>query len=65
MTLLENNRSAMFEASFEATTYLPFLCHKSVAACQIDSYKVSDSKLRLELCNYAKFEIMESTAPSQ
>ena len=33
--------------------------------CQIDSNKVSNSKLKLELCNRVKTEIIESTAPPQ
>ena len=44
---------------------LPFLCHKSVITCQIDSYKVSNSKLKPDLCNCIKNETTESAAPSQ
>ena len=44
---------------------LPFLCHKSATTCQIDSYEVSNSKLRLDLCNCVKTEMIESTAPPQ
>ena len=44
---------------------LPFLSHKSAATCQIYSNKVSNSKLKLDLCNYVKTEISESTAPPQ
>ena len=40
---------------------LPFLCHKSASACQIDSNKVSNSKLKIDV----KAEIIESTAPLQ
>ena len=43
----------------------PILRHKSVTNCQIDSYKVSTSKLKLDLCNCVKFEVCESTAPPQ
>ena len=42
---------------------LPFLCHKSATACQIDSNKVSNSKLKPDLHNWAKTEISESVAP--
>ena len=44
---------------------LPFLCHKSATTCQIDSNKVSNSKLKLDLCNCVKIEIIEPTAPTQ
>ena len=44
---------------------LPFLCHKSATTCHIESCKVSNSKLKLDLCNCAKTEISESTAPPQ
>ena len=44
---------------------LHFLCHKSATACQIDSKKVSNSKLRLDLSNFVKTEIIEYTAPPQ
>ena len=44
---------------------LPFLRHKSAITRQIDSYKVTNSKLKLGLCNYVTFEIIESTAPPQ
>ena len=42
---------------------LPVLCHKSATICQIDSYKVSNSKLKPDLCNCVKTEIIESTVP--
>ena len=42
---------------------LPFLPHKSATVCQIDSNKVSTSKLKPELCNCVSFEMIESTAP--
>ena len=44
---------------------LPFLRHKSATIRQIDSYMVSNSKLKLDLCNCVKFEIIEPTAPPQ
>ena len=44
---------------------MPFLCHKSATNCQIDLYKVSNSNLKLDLCNCAKFKIIESIAPPQ
>ena len=44
---------------------LPFLCHKSATTCQIDSYKVSNSKLKPDLCNCVKIEIIEFTTPPQ
>ena len=44
---------------------LLFLCHKSATTCQIDSYKVSNSKLKPDLCNCVKTEMIEYTAPSQ
>ena len=44
---------------------LPFLCHELATRCQIDSKKVSNSKLKLDICNCVKTEIVESTAPLQ
>ena len=44
---------------------LPFLCHKSTTTCQIDSYKVSKSKLKPDQCNCVKTKMIESTAPPQ
>ena len=44
---------------------LPFFCHKSATTCQIDSYKVSNSKLKPDLSKCAKTEIIELTAPPQ
>ena len=44
---------------------LPFLCHKSATTCQIDLYKVSNSKLKPDLCICIKTGIIEYTAPSQ
>ena len=43
----------------------PYLCHKSVTTCQIESYKVSKFKLKLDLCNCVKTEMIEATAPPQ
>ena len=43
----------------------PFLCHRSANTCQIDLYKVSNSKLKPEVCNCVKTEVIESRAPSQ
>ena len=44
---------------------LQFLCHKSETTSQIDSSNVSNSKLKLSLCNCARTEVIESTAPPQ
>ena len=44
---------------------LPFLCHKSAPMFQIESYKVSNSKLKLDLCSCVKSRKIESTAPPQ
>ena len=44
---------------------LPFPYHKSATTCQFDSNKVSSSKLKSDLCNGVKTEILESTAPPQ
>ena len=44
---------------------LPFLCHNSATTCQIDSYKVSNSKLKADLCSSVKIKTIESTAPPQ
>ena len=49
----------------EQPLILPFLCHKSATTCQIDSYKVSNSKLKPDLCSSVKTEMIESTAPPQ
>ena len=42
---------------------LSFLCHKSETPCQSDPYKVSNCKLKPDLWNYVKLEIIECTAP--
>ena len=44
---------------------LLFLCHKSATTCQVDSYKVSNSKLNSYLCSCIKTEMIESEAPPQ
>ena len=44
---------------------LHFLCHKSAATCQTDSNKVSNSKLKLDLRNCVKIEIINNKAPPQ
>ena len=44
---------------------LPFLCHKSATTCQIDSYKVSNSKLTPDLCHCLKHKMIESKAAVQ
>ena len=44
---------------------LHFPYHKSATACQIDSYKVSDSMLKPDLCSCVKTDIIEFTAPPQ
>ena len=44
---------------------LPFLCHKSATTCQIDSYKISNRKLKRDLCNCVKTDIIVSKAPPQ
>ena len=42
-----------------------FLYHKSATTCQIDSYKVSNSKLKSDLCNYVEIEVIDFIAPPQ
>ena len=44
---------------------LPFLCHKSATTSQIDSNKVTNFKLKPELCNCADTEMIDSTVPPQ
>ena len=44
---------------------LPFFCHKSATTCQIDSNKVANPKLKPDLCNCVKSEMINSTAPPQ
>ena len=44
---------------------LLFLCHESATMCQIDSNKVSNSKLKPDLSNCVKTEVIEPTAPPQ
>ena len=61
LTLMENNRSTFLKQPL----ILPFLCHKSATMCQIDSNKVSNSELKLDLCNRVENEMIESTAPLQ
>ena len=41
---------------------LPFLYHKSATTYQNDSYKVSNSKLKPELCDCVKTELIKLTA---
>ena len=41
------------------------LCDKSGTTCQIDSYMVSNSKLKPDLRSCVKTEMIESTAPPQ
>ena len=57
----ENNRVAVFKQPL----ILPFLCHKSSTTYQIDSYQVSNSKLKIDLCNCVTIKTIESTAPPQ
>ena len=50
------------------THILPFLYHKSATTCQtgqVDSYKISNSKLKSGLNNCVKTETTEFTAPRQ
>ena len=42
---------------------LSFLCHRSATTCQIESNKVPNSKLNLDLWSCAKTKMIESTAP--
>ena len=44
---------------------LPFYCYKSASTHQIDSNKVSNSKLKPGLCNCVKTGITELMAPPQ
>ena len=44
---------------------LQFLCHESEITSRIDSSKVSNSKLKLDLCNCVKFEAIECKTPPQ
>ena len=44
---------------------LPFLCHKSVVICQINSNKASKSMLEPDLCNCVQIKTIEATAPPQ
>ena len=44
---------------------LPFLCHKPATTCQIHLNMIPNFKLKLELCNCVKTEIIESTTPPQ
>ena len=44
---------------------LPFLCHKSATTCRIDSRDFSNSRLKFDLRNCVKSEVIESIAPSQ
>ena len=52
-------------AVFEATNFLLFLRHESAVTFQIDSNRVSNSKLKLDLCSFVKTKVIESTAPPQ
>ena len=44
---------------------LSLLCNNPATAFLFDSNKVSNSKLKLDLCNCVKTEITESTTPPQ
>ena len=44
---------------------LPFLYHRLETTCQVDCGKVSNSKLKPDLCKCVITEIIESMAPSQ
>ena len=44
---------------------LPFFNHKSATTRQIDSHKVSNFKLKPDLCNCSKIEMIEYMAPPQ
>ena len=44
---------------------LPSLCHKSVTTSQTDSYKVSNSTVKPNLCNCIKSKMTQSTEPPQ
>ena len=44
---------------------LSFLCHESGSTCRIDSTKISNFGLKLELCNCVKIEVIEYIAPPQ
>ena len=44
---------------------LPFICHKPATTCEIDLNGVSNSKLKLDLCNCVETKIIGSTAPPQ
>ena len=50
---------------FKQPLTLLFLHPKSATTCQIDSYTVSNFKLKPDLCNCVKTEIIESTASPQ
>ena len=47
------------------TPILPFLYHKLATTRLMDSYKVSNYKLKLDLSTCVKAETIESTAPPQ
>ena len=40
--------------------FMPFLYDKSATTCQIDSYKVSNFKLKPDLCNCVKTKIKDN-----
>ena len=44
---------------------LTYLYHRSATICQIDSYKVSNSKLKPDLSNCVKTKMIEHAAPPQ
>ena len=61
LTLLVNNRSAVLEAN----TNFPFFSAINQQPRVRMTKQVSNSKLKLDLCNCVKTEIIESTAPPQ
>ena len=61
LTLLEDNRSAVFEATTNFAISLPI----SARTCQMAQTRYQTCKLKPDLCNCVKTEIFEYTAPSQ
>ena len=61
LTLFQNDRSAVFEA----ITFLTLVCHKSAITYLIGSNKVSNSKLRHNLCKCSNNRKMEVAVLAQ
>ena len=62
---LEGFQRTIEVLSLREPLILPILCHKSTTTSQIDSFKVSNFKLKPDLYHCVRNELIESAAPPQ